>query len=395
MSIANFLKLFIEQITNMINKVTPHSWRTLYLLTVLNVTWIGIETALGKYELPQLLEKFLVLAISVFLVRNFTYYCSMALSSLFQVTGMDTSVLENPARIFTYANAHIVEPITNAVESQFPKMSKLGIFSSIDIQQAAFFLLYGLLMLAVYICFAVIVVQIILAYISYHITMLFGLILLPFSTFKPLDFMGKNVFTAMLSQALTLAVIVFVANLGLVIFEKVLTKSMIDTLALNGKMNVSVLWTIMACVLIYFYLCLKAPTLVMSIMQGSPSLGAGGLFSTIAAGAAAVSMLAGGGGSGGGQQAPAQTGKDLPTPAGGQAPAAAPASNRFVPRSISAPQVNSFGNGGARALPPPAAASGMFLPAPQRQPLMLEDRRNEVPASSNSSDSSFSYQVLS
>lgn len=359
--VAEFLHQFVVQITEVTNKVTPNIWRTLYILIALNVTWAGIEIALGKHELPGLIEKLFSICLVLFLVKNFRFISFTFLHSLLGLTGGgDTSILENPEQIFIYAHEQILNPISASIEGQFAQTGGLGLLT-LGAQQIGFFLIYGIFIIAIYICFAVIVVQIVIAYLTFLITMLFGLILLPFTVFKPLEFIGKNVFSAMLSQALTIAVIVFVAQLGLAVFGRVVTQSALTALASRGKLNVAVLWTILACVFIYFYLCLKAPTLVMTLMSGSPALGAGGLFTAIATAAALLTR---------GVQPPSgnfSSNVNAPPTPGGQvtqSPTSPPAGGRFMPQAASASSgVNTVASSGPQTQTS-SQTSGTFLPQP-------------------------------
>jgi type IV secretion system protein TrbL len=393
--IAEVTWAFIQSVSAAINEVIPYSWKVLYALTVLNFTWLGIETMLGKYTFEKLLENFLVLGISVFLIRNLGYLSNMFLSSIIGLagvtTGMDTSVLENPSVIFDFANTSIIYPLDNLVSEYMG--GALGPLNSVGrfFNNLSFYVLYGILMLLVYICFAIVVVQVVLNYILYHIVLFFGYILLPFTVFKPLDFIGKNVFKAVLTQALTCGVIVFVANIGLAVFRLLFTKAFLvymnpDQFARNGS---GIFLVIIACVLLYGFLCLQAPTLVMSIISGAPTLGAGGLFSTVAAvggavtGAAAVigGAIAGGGGGGPAQSAPpAAASPQGGNTGGGFLPKASPSSG--------GPPVNTVAS--SPALPPPAA-SNPFLPVPARP--QIEDKG--PPAAGNAGDDGFSYRVVS
>jgi type IV secretion system protein TrbL len=390
---------FIQSVSAAINGVIPYTWKVLYALTVLNITWLGIETMLGKYTFEKLLETVLVLGISVFLVKNLGYLSHLFLSSLVKLsgvtTGMDTSVLENPSIIFDFAHTGIIYPLARLTEEYMG--GAVGPFDAVArvFNNISFYALYGLALLAVYVCFAVVVVQIVLNYLLYHIVLFFGYVLLPFTVFRPLDFIGKNVFKAVLTQALTCAVIVFVASIGLGVFRLLFEKAFLVSMSPEqfARTGGGLFLTVIACVLLYCFLCLQAPTLVMSVISGAPTLGAGGLFSTAAAiggavmGAAAViggAVTGAAGGGGGGGTAPA--GAALPgSGAGGELLPALPSS------SGSLPPVNTLAS--SPALPPPAAANP-FLPAPARP--QLEDKTAAAPAAAgNAGDDGFSYRVVS
>jgi type IV secretion system protein TrbL len=409
--VAKFLWDFIKVISDGINQIIPYSWRLLDILTILAVTWLGIETMLGKYEFGALIEKFVTMGISIALIKNLSYFSNLVLTSLLKLSditggmvtetdeGLKINILENPAVIFEEAHQYILAPIAETVSEQF----STDIFSlfnplSIDI---SFIILYAILVLAIYICFAVIVVQIVLNYILYHITMFFGYILLPFSIFKPLDFIGKNVWKAMLTQALTLAVIVFVATIGLGTFKLIFTQTVKMALTQLRIVNTAMLWVMLAAVLIYMFICLQAPTLVMSILSGSPTLGAGGLLSTVATIGAAVAGLAGLGAAGGGASVNTVQGAGAGAGGGGAAAAAqsAGASNQFLPRTASSASgsLNAImQQGGSMPALPGGGQASPFLPAPSRP--LLEDKSGSfapVPSRpNNDTDKDFSYKVL-
>jgi type IV secretion system protein TrbL len=410
--LAEYLWYFIEALSNAIKVAMNHSRNLMDIITILTVTWLGIETALGKNEFSTLVEKILVLGISRFLIIRLSLYSNMALRTLLKLSSVtgeeDTAILENPAVLFVYAHNYIISPVSEAIYQQYSGANFVGAAVDILVNPFSFLFtaMYVLLILAVYICFAVIVVQIILNYISYHITLFFGYILAPFSLFKPLDFIGKNVFKALLTQTLTLSVIVFVANIGLAAFKEIFTRSLTAMLNANSSsMSIAIMWVILASILVYLFVCLQAPTLVMSIISGSPTLGAGGLISTVAMmGAAAVgvgSMIAGGRQGGQGVNTLAGPGAGAPAiPAAQGAGGAGP--SPFLPRAASpAPSVNTLaGGGGSMAALPAGPQASPFLPAPAR--LMLEDRSShaaaaapQVPAKPmNDTDGGFSYKVL-
>jgi type IV secretion system protein TrbL len=411
--VAEYLWYFIRVLSDAINSIMPYSRKLLDIITILAVTWLGIETALGKNDFSTLVEKILILGINIFLIKNLSYLSHMVLSSLLKLsstagdTAMGTSLLENPAVLLDYAHSYIIKPTTDVVAEQFG-----GLFDAVSSAFNLltnpngfwFIIMYILLILVVYVCFAIIIVQIVLNYILYHITLFFGYILAPFSIFKPLDFIGKNVFKALLTQALTLAVIVFVANIGLSAFKAMFTTSLMKGLNTNNPlMSVGLIWLMIASVLIYLFVCLQSPTLVMSIISGSPTLGAGGLLSTIAAIGTTVATGIGGmaaGGAAGGQSVNAVQGAGAAAGGGGGGGALAAAQsagqNQFLPRTVSSgPSVNTITQSGSMAALP-AASPSPFLPAPSRP--MLEDKTGLIPAvpskPMNDSDSGFSYKVL-
>jgi hypothetical protein len=119
----------------------------------------------------------------------------------------------------------------------------------------------------------------------------------------------------------------------------------------------------MACVLVFIYLCVKAPTLVSTLVSGTPTLGAGGLFSLAATAATAVAGFSSGQAA---LQAPnaaaaspnAYVGPPALAGGGETAPA-----NQFLPRGeTSGFPVNAVE--GAAAAPQPPASASAFLPAP-------------------------------
>ncbi|MDR2094649.1 MAG: type IV secretion system protein [Treponema sp.] len=395
--IAELLWQFISAISDNINRVTPYLDTLFHGLILLNITWLGIETAMGKYEFPQLVEKILILGFSIFIIKHLPYFSKTFLDSLVRLSGMDSSILENPAVLFQFAQEEILDPVNRAV-SAYMGASK-NAFDAVArfFNSIGFYIQYGMFIAEVYICFAIIVVQIVLNYILYYIVLFFGMVLAPFTIFKPLEFIGKNVFKAVLTQALTVAVIVFVATIGLTVFQKLLLTNAIDRLSMKGIPQImGNMWVLFACILIYCFICLMSPTLVMSIISGAPTLGASGLISTVAAiGGAAMgigSLIAGGSA---GIPAVSPPAPQTAAPGGTPAPAAAAAS-QFAPRVTagSVPAVNTMRQDRG-ALPAPASAPSPFLPPPPRP--QLEDKtRVPVPqAPANESDKAFSYRVLS
>jgi type IV secretory pathway TrbL component len=201
-----------------------------------------------------------------------------------------------------------------------------------------------------------------LNYILYHINLFFGVILLPFTAFKPFEFIGKNVFKAVFTQALTCAVVVFIASIGMRVFQGYFTAAAVR-MQIEKGLSIGHQWVIIASILLYAFLCLMSPTLVMSIISGAPTLGVSGLVSTIAAIGGAVSGAIASSGSG--QAANTMAVPDnAPPGSSGEGGTPAPAAPPFNAASSSpaAAVANDFSKGQGRQNDAPA--SGQFLPSP-------------------------------
>jgi type IV secretion system protein TrbL len=279
---------FIEKISAAIIEVKPYAEKLLYALITINIAWIGIETILGKNDLAKIIEKVFLMGVTVLLVTRFVEISHIFLASVVKLagisTGMDKSLLEDPTQIFAFAHTHILTPYVNAVEEVTNANSSgnpLVIVANF-FQNLPFTIMFGLFTMCIYICFAIIVVQIMLNYILYHINLFFGVILLPFTSFKPFEFIGKNVFKAIFTQALTCAVIVFIASIGLRVFEGYFTSAIVR-LHIDRGLSLGNLWVVIASVILYTFLCLMSPTIIMNIISGAPTMGASGLISTVAA----------------------------------------------------------------------------------------------------------------
>jgi type IV secretion system protein TrbL len=404
--LADLVWQFISAISDNINRIAPSLNKLLYILILLNIAWLGIETALGKYEFSQLIEKMLVMGVSIFIVRNLPYFSKVFLESLVKLSGGDISLLENPAILFQFAHEQVLNPVNQAVGEYMGEAKNAFDAVARFFNSIGFYIQYGMFIIAVYICFAIIVVQIVLSYLLYYIVLFFGIILAPFTVFKPLEFIGKNVFRAILTQALTLAVIVFVATIGLTVFRNLLVTgatNRLNELSLRGYPQiVGNMWVLFACILIYCFVCLMSPTLVMSVISGAPTLGASGLISTVAAIGGAVTGIGALAAGAGGAAAALPPAPQASAPAAAAAAPAAAAPNQFAPRAAASPglAVNTVSQSQG-ALPAPAFTPSPFLPPPPRP--QLEDKTRvpapaapAVPATpANSTDSNFKYKVVS
>jgi type IV secretion system protein TrbL len=367
--VSDLLWGYISEILSKINDITPYTWKLLLAMATLNITWLGIETVLGKYELAQLIEKMVVLGISIFLIKNLAYISQTFLSSLLKLTGMDTEILEHPEIVFDFVHRDILDPVNAIAQSRtVNSINPLETISAF-IRNIPFYLTFGIVTIAIYICFSIVVVQLVLNYISYYIILFFGLILLPFSIFRPLEFIGKNVFKALLTQALTLAVIVFVATLGLGIFKTMMTSAALQMFNPTGKNLLANMLVLLGSILAYCFICLQAPAIVMGIISGAPTLGAGGFFSTMAgigaAAAGAAHVVSGGVNAIRGASSSGQAGQAAPSTASSGGTQGSQG-NQFMPRtsSSSSNTVNTVSQGqdaGASG----ASAPSPFLPASQ------------------------------
>jgi type IV secretion system protein TrbL len=361
---------FIEKISVAIGTVQPYAQKLLYVLITINIAWTGIETILGKNDLAKIIEKVFLTGVTVLLVTRFVEISHIFLASVVKLagisTGMDQNLLENPTQIFEFAHVNILEPYGAAIEATLKANSEGNPLQVIInfFQSIRFTVMFGIFTLCIYICFAVVVVQIMLNYILYHINLFFGVILLPFTAFKPFEFIGKNVFKAVFTQALTCAVIIFIASLGMEVFRGYFTAAAVR-MQIERGLTIGHQWVVIASILLYAFLCLMAPTLVMSIMSGAPTLGASGLISTVAGIGAgiggAIAGAAAAGSQGSGTQANSTGGSNTTVTQGQNSTGTAPATPVFNAASSSstAGTANDFSKAGEKQ----EAAEGRFLPS--------------------------------
>jgi type IV secretory pathway TrbL component len=324
--VSEILAGYIDVMPGAINSVRPNLMYLMYILTVLNIAYLGINIALNKVRNEEIIEKIFFLLVTVFLVRNYVFIGNIVKYGIVQLSAkfadMDMSLIDHPEQLFSYFYDNIIVPYVDGMEAFIAQVSgdigdDWGVSAAITALGATvkgyiLQLFFNIFTLVILICVVIVIVQIVLTHINFYITLFFGQITIVTTLFEPTRFIGQNALKSIITSAITMGVTVFVAAVGMLVLRNINVNawavahtSFIEALAAQ--------WVMLASVIIYVFLCLKGPALIMSLISGMPTLGAGGLFSTIsniANTTANIVNAARGGGSSGlaPAQAPAATG---------------------------------------------------------------------------------------
>ena len=259
--------------------VHVYSNRLLFILLSLDLVLFGIYMAMGKKDnIQSLVEKILVMGVFVFLINNFEGLAFMFQRSVVTLAGkiggdFSPEFLTDPSSVLEYASRDILKPVGVLIDAN----TKGGILPDFKL-----LIIYGLSTICVMICFILIALQLALAIIEFHIILLMGLILFPFSAFEPTSFIGAKVIPAVIGQAIKLGLVSLVTGVSISVFSQILHVPSPE------NFNVEFLFALLGSSALLAFLSFQIPALSSSLLSGIPNLSAGGFMQNMAAFAGAA-----------------------------------------------------------------------------------------------------------
>lgn len=245
----------------------PHLKWLISIMLAIDLVWFGLNVAMGKHNsLAALLAKAMITGVSLFIMNNFrslAFQLQDGLTALLAKAASGFNVnayLANPPQILDDAHRLILSPINEAASQA------KGLSDTIRVQ-----LVIGFVTILVFFCFLIVTVQLIMAAVEFHLILLAGSILLPFTLFEPTSFLGKRVYEAAIAQVLKLAMIALISAVAVSAIMSALPYKdqqldLQDILSLDYLTQVSALSALMG-VLAY-----SAPGVASSLISGAPSL---------------------------------------------------------------------------------------------------------------------------
>ena len=300
----------------------------LSFMLLFEVLWIAIRCILQQnISLPEILIKFFLTIITILFINNLDWFVD-GIKTLFSTAGYtaaDSTAGHDPS---AYGVGYIVTPsevATSALSCFSPiegvitainnyilyiqsNAGSSGIFSGITGPVVAFIqaLPYYIFLILSYIVEIILLVVLSFALINISLWLIeFGLLLiigtfcLPFQIFEPTKFLGKGVWPVLFGQGLKLFVIVFLVNLIPELLEPTLSSFIfsIDTsegaTLPYGEIMTGLVFSIIT-VITYCYLLIKAPSVALGLITGTPTMETVGSHFVTMMGAKSVGLAAAG-----------------------------------------------------------------------------------------------------
>ena len=284
---TNVVKTIVQTIESGFPILSIHGNRLLFLLLALDFTIWGLYMAMGKNQnISSGIEKVLIAGVMVWIIQNLPALSFMFLDSIIQLSSQvggtfTLDYFQNPGAVFSDGWNLIAEPIRESFQDTMGGFK--AFFTNIGGNA-----LYGLSYILLVLSFAILTLQLALAIIEFHIILYMSLILAPFMVFKPLNFIGSKVPSAIIGQALKLGIISFVVGLSMNIFISHITAENISSFVLEDVVLVTITAAVIA------FLALQAPALASSLLSGIPNISASGFMQNAAGMMYAGKSLAGG-----------------------------------------------------------------------------------------------------
>jgi type IV secretion system protein TrbL len=258
----------------------------MYLLIAFDIVFIGYGMITGRTEnILEVVWKFFVIGVMVYIITNFKTLsydlvdsvCTLAgLNSSSASYNMGTDILTNPTSVLSYSYNYVIKPFLDSLDVQIKKsMQNGGPWAMFEFTNIKYMFMYGIFTAFTMICFCILTIQVCIASISWHICFFFAIMMLPFTLFEPTSFLGRNAFSSMAGQSLNCGVLVFITNIGLQVMQVYFSTSVPVALEWGN------VFIVLCSSLLLAYLSIIGPGLVISLISGAPTLGAGGFASTM------------------------------------------------------------------------------------------------------------------
>lgn len=252
--------------------VHAHSNNLMLILLTIDIVLFGISIAMGKKaNIESIIEKILAIGVVIFLINNFENLAFLLKDSIFRLSSrvggnIDVSFCSNPSKVLQFASESILRPLQQLIDKA-PK-------GFLDIPDLKMLFIYFIASICTMICFTIIALQLAIATIEFHITVLMGLVIIPFIIFEPTRFIGEKVIPAVVGQAIKFGLIAIVTGLGITLFRKYVTVT-------EDALNIHFIFVFVAASVLMTFLALQIPALASSLLSGIPNLSVSGLMQNI------------------------------------------------------------------------------------------------------------------
>jgi type IV secretion system protein TrbL len=278
--VAAYQKL-LNALTTGYSAIQPYTRHMLFILLGIDLVLFGIAVARGKHNsLGDLVMKMMVVSVSFFIIFNFQSLAHQFQEYLVRLMGLAgrgmgakeniNTYIYNPALILDQGLEKVLNPLYEASNS----------VGGLKIRIRAIIFLVGAIAGT---CFLIVTLQLIMAVVEFHLVVLVGSALLPFTLFAPLAFIGKRVYEAVIAQAIKIAVVGLISSISVSVIISAMpaAASIDDILTLDYLIQVVALSCFMA------VLAFTIPAVASALVSGAPGLsmqaipGAAGVMSTL------------------------------------------------------------------------------------------------------------------
>ncbi len=306
MGITALLQDFVGIISGGYVKTLPYAKVLLGVLITLDITFMGIKfAATGSAKTYEILKKVLCIGALMYGVDQFPYLVTSFVNSLVQggfIAGGSQSsweLLHDPGEILNMA-IEALSPIERVIH-------RLPLSSIPEI------LIYGILYLLILASFCIVSITIFFTMIQFYLFVGISGLLIPWIAVKQGRFIGEKLISGVLHFGVQLMVLAFILAITYPMLQKILETQTVDIT--RKTISSSLLISLLMFSLTLAILIVKGPSLMSSLLTGSPSFsGVGSMVGAVAGSVMMGSKLMGGTGGGvlkGGGSAVASTAKGV------------------------------------------------------------------------------------
>lgn len=264
--ISDIVAQIVRQIQLGISIVEVQTTPLINILLGLDVAVFLIMMALGKNQnIESIILKIMSIGVMFFIINNFaelaySFERSISQIAIKIVPGVEPKMLISPSAMLEFMKTNVFDKLDKLIEESTSWQTglKLQIF-------------YGFTTICVTICFCIIAGQIGLAYIFFHLTVLMGLVLMPFNMFEHTKFIGAKVFPAITGAAIKIGMITILAGVVVNVFDKVLSINFPE------KANMGFLISLISVSGMSAFLSIQAPKIATGLLSGMPALSFSGI----------------------------------------------------------------------------------------------------------------------
>ncbi|MCS4309500.1 type IV secretion system protein TrbL [Rheinheimera pacifica] len=231
-------------------------------LLIIELTLAGLMWALGSGKITEdALKLMFRFGFLVFLISNYRELSEVIIDSFIMFgllagrSGISVDVMKNPSLI-----------IDMGLTAVTPILGWIHKLSLIDFARNFFeVIIAGLCSLIIMFCFFWLAVQVLVAFIEFHVTTVMSFLMLAFAAYKK---------TAWLSEGAIKSPMMYGVKLGTMAFILSISFPLMESVSIVGEPTFYQMMLVTFSSVIYMMLVLKAGTIAAGIVSGSPSLSA-------------------------------------------------------------------------------------------------------------------------
>lgn len=296
--LTDILLIFLEKGVAAIALVTPYALGLYGTLVLLDFTWTSIQNALnnGDNLFKSFVQKLFSYGIYYFIIKSYKIIIDQILNSFIKVglvaggSGLSQAIATDPSYIMNlgYNLMDKMYSFRDIVKAGSPPdVGVQAIVNTVisaakgDLTIAKLFpnLFFWLVSFFIFLAFALIAIQLCIAWIETYFITSIAVIFIPFGVYKPTAFIAEKAISAVIGCGIKLMMMLFVVGVSIPILE---------SWQVTGDPSTYESLKLLTCSSTIAFLCWQAPSMAVSLMTGSPSLTAG----SAAGGVAAVTAMA-------------------------------------------------------------------------------------------------------